>query len=239
MNSGSGVRILRAAGRTAAVWKNGGGVTREIAVRPEGAGSDDFTWRVSLADVDADGPFSAFPGVDRTLTLAEGAGMDLEVGGVRRLVDERFQPQDFAGDEDTGCTLLSGPVVNFNVMYRRDAVRARTAVVRGRLALAVHPGETLLVVALDGPAALERSGGPGAAEDLDPYDAALLTGPSDCVLSAAGHTAVVRFGPPVTGAGQTPGPLRSYGWPPGPDAPGGGPAEEHAGQGRRQAARLE
>lgn len=202
MNSGSGVRILRAAGRTAAVWKNGGGVTREIAVRPEGAGTDDFTWRVSLADVAADGPFSAFPGVDRTLTLAEGAGMDLVVGGVRRLVDERFAPQDFAGDEDTDCRLLAGPVVNFNVMYRRGAVRAQTAVVRGRLGLTAHFDETLLVVALDGPAALERPGGPGAVEELAPYDAALVAGPFDCLLRAAGRTAVVRFAPPVTGAAQ-------------------------------------
>lgn len=95
--SGGEVRILRAADRTATVWKNGGGVTREIAVWPEGAGMDDFGWRVSLAEVAADGPFSAFPGIGRTLTLAEGAGMDLTVGGVRRLVDERFAPQDFPG----------------------------------------------------------------------------------------------------------------------------------------------
>lgn len=80
MRSGAQVRILRAAGRAAAVWKNGGGVTREIAVFPEGAGMDDFVWRASLAEVAADGPFSAFPGIDRTITLAEGAGMDLTVG---------------------------------------------------------------------------------------------------------------------------------------------------------------
>lgn len=202
MNNGGGVRILRAAGRTATAWKNGGGVTREIAVRPEGAGADDFAWRVSLAEVAADGPFSAFPGVDRTLTLAEGAGMDLAVGGVRRVVDERFAPQDFAGDEDTGCRLLAGPVVNFNVMYRRDAVRAQTAVVRGRLGLAVHPGETLLVVALDGSAALERPDGSGGAEELAPYDAALVAGPYEGALRADGRTAVVRFA--RSGAGAAP-----------------------------------
>ncbi|MGT2526745.1 HutD/Ves family protein [Streptomyces nojiriensis] len=150
MRSGAQVRILRAAGRTAAVWKNGGGVTREIAAFPDGAGMDDFLWRASLAEVAADGPFSAFPGIDRTLTLAEGAGMDLVVGGARRLVDERFAPQDFPGDEPTDCRLLSGPVVNFNVMYRRGAVKAETAVVRGRLSRAVVTDETLLVAALEG-----------------------------------------------------------------------------------------
>ncbi|MFB6821244.1 HutD family protein [Streptomyces virginiae] len=187
-----GIRILRAADRTATVWKNGGGVTREIAAWPEGAGMDDFGWRVSLAEVGADGPFSAFPGIARTLTLAEGAGMDLTVAGVRRLVDERFAPQDFPGDEPTDCRLLAGPVVNFNVMYRRDAVGAQTAVVRGTLALAVPPGGTLLVAALEGPAVLEH---PGDRTDLLPYDAALLTGPYDGRVRTTGRAAVVRFAP--------------------------------------------
>lgn len=202
-----GLRLLRTADRTATAWKNGGGVTREIAAWPEGAGTGDFAWRVSLAEVAADGPFSAFPGVDRTLTLAEGAGMDLTVAGARRLVDERFAPQDFPGDEPTDCRLLGGPVVNFNVMYRRGVTGARTAVVRGALALAVPPGETLLVVALDGPATLHRSGrgpvqGPGlvSAEELAPYDAALLTGGPERTLRTAGRAAVVRFGP-APGAG--------------------------------------
>ncbi|MFB7181044.1 HutD family protein [Streptomyces sp. NPDC056257] len=203
MSGGDGLRLLRAADRGATPWKNGGGVTREIAARPEGAGTGDFAWRVSLAEVAADGPFSSFPGVDRTLTLAEGAGMDLAVAGVRHLVDERFAPRDFAGDEPTDCRLLDGPVVNFNVMYRRSETRAQTAVVRGALALAVPPGETLLVVALDGPAALYRSGdaesgsGPGSGRvgELAPYDAVLLTGGPDLVLRTAGRAAVVRFGP--------------------------------------------
>ncbi|MFD3543833.1 HutD family protein [Streptomyces sp. NPDC058662] len=198
------IRVLRAADRTDTLWKNGAGVTREIAVRPEGAGTGDFAWRVSLADVRADGPFSAFPDVDRTLTLAEGAGMDLTVAGARHLVDERYAPQDFAGDAPTGCRLLDGPVVNFNVMFRRGSVRARTAVVRGALGLAVPPGETLLVVALRGPAVLEGAGG---APDvgLDPYDALLADGPYERTVRTDGCAAVVRFtpvGPGGRGAGE-------------------------------------
>ncbi|MFI5828939.1 HutD family protein [Streptomyces sp. NPDC051578] len=184
-----GVRVLRAAARPAAPWKNGGGVTREIAAWPEGAGMEDFLWRASLADVSADGPFSAFPGVDRTLTLAEGAGMDLTIGGVRRVVDERFAPQRFPGDRPTQCRLLGGPVVNFNVMYRREAVEAEVAVVRGDVVLAVPPRATLLVVALDAPAVL------GDRLRLGPYDAALVTGPGNRTLRADGRAAVVRLTP--------------------------------------------
>ncbi|WP_405786259.1 HutD family protein [Streptomyces sp. NBC_01367] len=189
--SGTGALcVLRAADRTATVWKNGGGVTREIAAWPDGADMDGFGWRASLAEVAADGPFSAFPGIGRTLTLAEGAGMDLTVAGVRRLVDERFAPQDFPGDEPTDCRLLRGPVVNFNVMYRRGVVEAQTAVVRGALAPAVPPGGTLLVVALEGSAVVERA---GDRAELLPYDAALLTGPLDCRIRTDGRAAVVRF----------------------------------------------
>ncbi|APU38835.1 MULTISPECIES: HutD/Ves family protein [unclassified Streptomyces] len=189
MNAGD-VRVLRAADRPATVWKNGGGVTREIAAWPPEADMDSFRWRVSLAEVAADGPFSAFTGIDRTLTLAEGAGMDLVVGGERRLLDERFAPQDFAGDEPTDCRLVRGPVVNFNVMYRRGAATAETAVVRGRLTVAVEPGETLLVVALEGPAKLEAS---GSGHTLGRYDAALVRGTFTGLVHTGGRAAVVRL----------------------------------------------
>ncbi|NEB79811.1 HutD family protein [Streptomyces sp. SID14478] len=177
------VRLLPAADRAAVAWKNGGGVTREIAGFPQGAGMDTFQWRVSLAEVAADGPFSAFPGVERTLTMAEGDGMELTVAGVPHLVDTPYVPGDFAGDVPTDCRLLGGPVVNFNVMWRRDAlpVPPSVAVVRGRLSLA----SPALVVAL-GTAGARVAGRP-----LGRYDAAHVT--EACEVYAAGPTAVVSF----------------------------------------------
>ncbi|MFI5979760.1 HutD family protein [Streptomyces sp. NPDC051555] len=195
MTSERDVRILRAADRTAEAWKNGGGVTRQIAAGAPGPG--DFGWRVSLAEVAADGPFSAFPGIDRTLTVVEGVGMDLTVDGVRRAVDECFAPQRFPGDVATDCRLLAGPVVNFNVMYRRATTRAEVAVVRGDLALSCPTGvrDVLLVVALEGAATLA---GPHLDRvRLGTYDALLATGGEQGVLhlSAEGRAAVVRFAP--------------------------------------------
>ena len=61
------MRILRVSGRVAAPWKNGGGTTTEVAVFPAGASFDDFGWRISIADIARGGPFSQFPGIDRTL----------------------------------------------------------------------------------------------------------------------------------------------------------------------------
>ncbi|WP_371792536.1 HutD family protein [Streptomyces sp. NBC_01471] len=193
------VRILRAAGRTAAPWKNGGGVTREIAAAPDGAGMDTFAWRVSLADVGADGPFSVFPGVTRVLTVADGAGMELTPGGVPLRADERFVPHRFAGDVATHGRLLDGPVVNFNVMYREALTEALTSVVRGRLTVGVPPDATVLAVVLDGTAVLEDS---GAA--LGRFDAAMVTGESPGVLRADGRTALVTLrSRPRTGPGSS------------------------------------
>ncbi|MCT9088200.1 HutD family protein [Streptomyces sp. ASQP_92] len=175
------MRVLRAAAREAVPWRNGGGVTRSIAAHPEGAGTADFVWRVSLADVGADGPFSGFPGVDRILTVVEGAGMDLTVGGQRRLVDEKFVPQRFPGDAPTDCRLLAGPVVNFNVMFRRGHPAPSVAVVRGDVTIA----GPALVVALDAPA---RAGG----VRLGRYDA-VHAGVGAVAVGAEGHAAVVTL----------------------------------------------
>ncbi|MFF4352404.1 HutD family protein [Streptomyces sp. NPDC001530] len=191
------VRPLPAAGRVAVPWKNGGGVTREIAVWPEGGDMGDFEWRVSLADVVADGPFSGFPEVDRILTMVEGEGMDLTVGGVSRRVDTRFVPQCFPGDLPTDCRLLGGPVVNLNVMWRRGGETAPTVTVaQSRRPIAVPAGPVVLVVALDGSAEV-------AGVHLGQYDAALLTG-EDAVLHATGRTAVIALTPRDRALGPPP-----------------------------------
>ncbi|MEE1755000.1 HutD/Ves family protein [Streptomyces sp. SP18CS02] len=181
------VRVLRAAGRRAVPWKNGGGITREIAAAPEGAAVEAFAWRVSLADVVADGPFSVFPDVDRILTVVAGTGMDLTVGDGCRVLAERHAPRCFPGDLPTEGRLLEGPVVNLNVMVRRGAVAATVAVVRGGRPVTVPDGATVLVVALGGTA---RLGG----TELAPYDAALCTR-SPGELHARGHAAVITLHP--------------------------------------------
>ncbi|MGW7054061.1 HutD/Ves family protein [Streptomyces sp. NPDC054887] len=178
--------VLRAAGREAVAWKNGGGLTREIAAFPAGGGTAGFDWRISLAEVEGDGPFSEFPEVDRILTMTEGTGMDLTVGGTRRLVDERYVPQHFAGDAATDCRLLGGRVVNLNVMHRRGRTAARVASLRGGLDVAVPPDGTLVIVALDGTATFDGV-------TLARYDAVVTASPG--ALSTTGHAAVVTLTP--------------------------------------------
>jgi len=138
------VRLLTPNDYRSMPWKNGAGRTTEIAVHPPGAALDAFAWRVSIADVERDGPFSRFPGIDRTIVLLAGSGMRLAgpgtspkgpgMGpkGTARETDltTRFVAHDFSGDDAIDCTLLAGPCRDFNAMFRRGRARGRVAVVR-------------------------------------------------------------------------------------------------------------
>ncbi|MFH8406620.1 HutD family protein [Streptomyces sp. NPDC018019] len=194
------MRVLRAAGRTASAWSNGGGVTREIAAAPPGAGWDAFDWRVSLAEVGRDGPYSALPGVDRVLMVAEGAGLELTVDGTRHVLPGRHRPFAFPGEAVTDCRLLDGPVVNFNVMVRRGRSTATVEPAREQhLALPAtaprEPGEerTRLVVALSGRTTLDGHGSAAPALSLERHDAALLPADTGAALHTDGVAAVVTL----------------------------------------------
>jgi environmental stress-induced protein Ves len=62
-------------------WKNGGDETTEVAAGPPGASLETFDWRISMAHIAQSGPFSLFPGVDRTLAVLSGVGIRLSVAG--------------------------------------------------------------------------------------------------------------------------------------------------------------
>ncbi len=120
--------LLRGADLVASPWKNGGGVTREIAL---GSGADGspaaFAWRVSVADVAQAGPFSRFEGVARTLVLLEGAGMVLDEAGESVRTHTLAKVLDvarFDGEAPISARLIDGPTRDFNLMVRRDVARA-------------------------------------------------------------------------------------------------------------------
>ena len=118
-------RLLRASGYRRMRWKNGGGWTSEIAAARAADPALDFAWRVSIADIESDGPFSSFPGVARELLLLSGNGIELDIDDAPPVrLSERFQRVRFEGESSVGCRLLAGPTRDFNVMTRRDAARA-------------------------------------------------------------------------------------------------------------------
>jgi uncharacterized protein len=130
-------------------WKNGGGVTTEIAMHPLGAGFDSFAWRVSVADIEQGGAFSVFEGVDRTLVLLTGAGMRLTGDGEPLELRATFEPVSFSGDRNLACSLVDGPVRDFNLMVRRGSARGEI-VVRHEGGGAIAPADTYVCYAAAG-----------------------------------------------------------------------------------------
>jgi hypothetical protein len=129
-------------------WKNGGGTTQEIASWPQGAALDGFGWRVSIATIAADGPFSVFPGIDRSIMLLEGDGVRLFThdGRIHRRLDMPYRPFAFSGDEAIDCTLLGGASSDFNVMTRRGQWRAEVQVLDHATPIEAAPHGVLLVL---------------------------------------------------------------------------------------------
>ncbi|MDG9788991.1 HutD/Ves family protein [Brucella anthropi] len=113
------VEILKAESHRHMPWKNGGGVTVEIAVHPEGASVDNFDWRISMATVASDGPFSIFPGIDRTLSVLEGDGILLDVEGQQSTLTCESVPLFFAADAQSSARLIGSAITDLNVMTRR------------------------------------------------------------------------------------------------------------------------
>lgn len=103
-------------------WKNGAGLTREIAIGPMGATFADFDWRISVATIARDAPFSAFHGIDRCIVLLQGHGMQLlsEDGTIDICMDTPYLPFRFAGEVPMKATLIDGACTDFNVMVRRS-----------------------------------------------------------------------------------------------------------------------
>lgn len=184
------VHLIRWGMARAMPWKNGGGITHELAVFPETAGLEDFGWRLSMAEVASDGPFSAFTGIDRTLALVDGAGVRLDFGAEGETV--LATPGDFTsfnGGVPVTCRLIDGPVLDFNVMTRRGAFRhsmERLMLEEGIGLECPGPasGETIALVCVSGhvTVALPESG----EETLQPRDCLLVTDETDAPLTLGG-----------------------------------------------------
>lgn len=128
-------------------WKNGAGMTREIAMSPAGASVKAFDWRLSVAELERGAPFSAFPGVDRAIVVLDGPGMRL-VDGSGALVQplQPLAPWSFDGGRELQAELPHGPCRDFNVMTRRGRWRATLRVLRSGAEIDAADATLLLAV---------------------------------------------------------------------------------------------
>ena len=152
----SQLQWLRAQDYPRMPWKNGGGFTEEIT-RDAGDGLDGFGWRLSIADIEASGGFSSFAGYQRIITVLQGDGMRLTVDGAHSRPLLPFDAYAFSGESQVSCTLLGGPIRDFNLIYAPGRYRARLQWFNGgsRLfsaasSVLIFSGQAQLQVSLDG-----------------------------------------------------------------------------------------
>jgi hypothetical protein len=166
------MRIVRQSSFRAVPWKNGGGVTHE-AMRVPTSG-DPFQWRVSVARIDASGPFSDFAGYRRTMVLLRGHGVRLAFSnGEDRELLEIGDAAEFDGALPAQCVLNDGPCVDLNFMTHQtlDGVRAHVERLRRPLALAAHRHRMTLVSPIGAPVELHEG---GESAVLEPWDLAVV-----------------------------------------------------------------
>ncbi|MGE7371141.1 HutD/Ves family protein [Neorhizobium sp. NPDC001467] len=184
------MKILRANDHKHMPWKNGLGQTVEIAVFPPAATVDTFDWRISMATVSEDGPFSVFPGIDRTLSILEGTGMELFVEGREQvLLTQASPPHPFAADAATTARLVDGAITDLNVMTRRG--RFSHAVERLVAPTKLVPGAgTTLVLCHRGRMEARRG---ETTETLSALDCLLLNAEEALEISGTGEGFLIRL----------------------------------------------
>lgn len=177
------MQIVRGTDRKRMPWKNGIGVTEEIAVFPADRDAASFDWRLSIAHVGEDGPFSTFPGVDRTIALLDGSGLALDLpAGQTVTLEPNGAPFAFSGDWSIAGRNLGGPTVDLNIMtlrgYCTHAMQRLTLAAQSTLA-----PSGLCWAIFNMPAKIEWSGQTYALDRLDAIS--LTAGESAICLTEA------------------------------------------------------
>jgi uncharacterized protein len=142
-------QLVRLADATPSPWRNGGGVTREIAAWPC---AGDWIWRISVAEVVASGPFSRFQGVQRWFAVLDGQGVRLKLHDTEHQLTCASPAFQFDGELAVDCELRGDPTQDLNLMVRRDRAQGRMERIAGVQSLQAGAGTVLAVYAANGPA---------------------------------------------------------------------------------------
>jgi uncharacterized protein len=156
------MEIIRFADLRPQPWRNGGGVTRELASHPLAASAQDgaWDWRVSIADIAKAGDFSVFPGMERVLTVIDGELLLLTVDGSEHPL-EKYRPFRFSGEAAASGALPTGDIRDLNVITRTGAFKGHTSIVELSKKRAHPVFEGQLGILLQG----QATASPGAAPD--------------------------------------------------------------------------
>jgi environmental stress-induced protein Ves len=177
------MEIIRYAELKAHPWRNGGGVTRELARRAAASSEQaseqngGWDWRVSIAEVSKAGGFSAFPGMDRVLTVIDGELLLLTVDGAEHPL-EKYRPFRFPGDADSAGALPTGDIRDLNVITRNGAFKGYTSIIELSKKRAHPVFEGQFGILLQGQAT------------VSPGSAGAMPGTEDAAPATGAHTAV-------------------------------------------------
>lgn len=207
------MEIIRFADIHPEPWRNGGGVTRELASHPKAASAQDgaWDWRVSIADVSKAGDFSNFPGMERVITIIDGELLLLTVDGEEHPL-EKYRPFRFSGEAASSATLPTGDIRDLNVIARASAFKGYTSIVEiskkrahpvfeGQLAVLLEGKATVAPGAApeEGAAVGEESDGASPAPtetepvELNRYDAVVGSDTRSPEISGRGFVAVISI----------------------------------------------
>ena len=112
------MRIIKLNDAEPTPWLNGGGITRDLWVGPS---TSDWQWRISVATIDRDGPFSPYPGVARHFAVLQGNGVRLRFADGEREATAAGDALQFDGADAPDCTLVDGPTLDLNLLVREEA----------------------------------------------------------------------------------------------------------------------
>jgi environmental stress-induced protein Ves len=201
------MEIIRFADLRPQPWRNGGGVTRELASHPLAASAQDgvWDWRVSIADVSKAGDFSAFPGMERVLTVIDGELLLLTVDGGEHPL-EKYRTVRFSGEAATSSALPTGDIRDLNVITRTGAFKGYTSIVElskkrahpvfeGQLGILLQGQATVAVADTAAERAAEPATAPGEPEALNRYDAVVGSDTQTPEILGRGFLAVVSIDP--------------------------------------------
>ena len=186
------MEIIRFADLKPQPWRNGGGVTRQLASHPKAASTQDgsWDWRVSIADVSRAGDFSPFPGMERVLTVIDGELLLLTVDGAEHPL-EKYRAFRFPGGSNTHASLPTGDIRDLNVITRTGSFKGFTSIIELSKKRAKPLFEGQLGILLQGQAT--AAVGTNDPETLARYDAVVGSDVDTPDILGRGFLAVVSI----------------------------------------------
>jgi environmental stress-induced protein Ves len=179
--------ILPALDRVAVPWKNGNGTTTQVAISPATATIDNFDWRVSIATISGDAPFSRFDGVSRWIMPLDPEGFTMRVEGeTTRLADrEAFA---FPGGSTVHAIKVRPGALDLSLMVRNTRAKGSllALVIQDNTAIAAGPNESVVIVVLEGTPSVDE-------KKLEILDAIELPSGTDVVLTGDAVVAIARI----------------------------------------------